>query len=152
LASLTAVEQQAVIETVEEGNVLLREAITTGPEMLQPLEAIWQGLALKVARTFALKIHEQYAKPVQVQFEFLKPPSIEQGSNQSEVTVTSREKWSYGGPTRTDNEEIFDFTYILQEVDGRWRITRYTYRNISATATPTLIPSPVVTPTATVLQ
>lgn len=150
LATLTAAERQAVVETVEEGNVLLREAITAGPEMLRQMETIWQGLALKVARTFAIKIHEQYAKPIQVQFEFLKPPTIEQGSNQSEVTITSREKWSYGGPTRTDNEEIFDFIYILEKVDGRWLITRYTYRNVSVTSTPSPIPSPVVIPTATV--
>ncbi len=132
---------------------MLREAITeASPEMLRQMETVWQGLALQVARAFAIKIHEQYAKPVQVQFEFLKPPTIEMDSSRSEVTVTSREKWSYGGPTRTDNEEIFDFIYILEEIDGRWLITRYTYRNVTATSTPTPTPSPVTTPTATAVE
>ena len=149
-ATLTIAERQAIVKTVEEGNVLLREAITDpSPDILQQMETIWQGLALQVAKTFAIKINEQYAKPVQVQFEYLNPPAIDQDSSWAEVTVKSREKWSYGGPTRTDKEEIFDFIYTLEPADGRWLITRYTYRNVSVTSTPTPIPSPVVSPTAT---
>lgn len=146
-ATLTVAERKAVAETVEEGNILLREAITdASPEKLQQMETIWRGLALQVARNFAVKIHEQYAKPVQVQFEYLEPPTVDLASARSEVTVTSRERWSYGGPTQTDKEEVFDFIYSLAEEDGRWLIIRYTYRNVSATSTPMPTPSPAATP------
>ncbi len=146
-ATLTVAERKAVAGTVEEGNILLREAITdASPEKLQQMETIWRGLALQVARNFAVKIHEQYAKPVQVQFEYLEPPTVDQASARAEVTVTSRERWSYGGPTQTDKEEVFDFIYTLAQEDGRWLIIRYTYRNVSATSTPIPTPSPAATP------
>ena len=149
-ATLTLAERRAVVEVVEEGNILLREAITDGSEeKLQQMEAIWQGLALRVARNFAIETHAKYAKPVQVQYEYIKSPTVDPESSQAEVVVTSREKWTYGGPTQTDKEEIFDFIYTLTEKDGRWLISRYTYRNLPSSTTtpaPTLSPTPTPSP------
>jgi hypothetical protein len=145
-ATLSFVERQAVVEAVEEGNVLLQEAIVQGDEdNFQKMEIVWQDLAFRVAKNFAAKIHEQYAKPVEVQFEYVQTPTIAPQSSRNEVVVTSREKWAYGGPTKIDKEEIFDFIYTLTEKDGGWIITRYTYRNVSSptsTSTPTSTATP----------
>ena len=147
-ATLSFVERQAVVGAVEEGNVLLQEAIVQGDEEnLQKMEIVWQDLAFQVAKNFAAEIHEQYAKPVEVQFEYVQSPTIDPQSSRNEVIVTSREKWAYGGPTKIDKEEIFDFIYTLTEIDGDWIITRYTYRNVSSPIS-TSTPTSTVTPDA----
>ena len=147
-ATLSFVERQAVVGAVEEGNVLLQEAIVQGDEEnLQKMEIVWQDLAFQVAKNFAAEIHEQYAKPVEVQFEYVQSPTIDPQSSRNEVIVTSREKWAYGGPTKIDKEEIFDFIYTLAEIDGDWIITRYTYRNVSSPIS-TFTPTSTVTPDA----
>ncbi len=136
--TLTFSERQAVITTVEEANSLLREAMTlANEENLERMETVWQGLALRVARNFATELYDKYAKPIQVRFEYLKPPTIDPASKEDEVIVTSREQWTYGGPTKFDREEAFEFIYTLEKVEGQWVITRYTYRNL-----PTPTPGP----------
>lgn len=116
---------------VEEGNVLLREAIREATdENLEAMETVWRGLGLQVAQKFATSIYDQYSKPVEVQFEYIRPPALEPPGEADEVVVTSREKWRYGGPTKIDHEEVFEFIYTLVREDGRWVISRYTYRNV----------------------
>lgn len=132
---------------------MLQAAIAeANEENLQNLATIWRGLAFQVARNFATQMSEQYAKPMVVKFEYVKPPSVNRQSTPSEVTVTSREKWAYGGPTEIDREELFDFIYTLTREDEGWIISRYTYRNIppaDLTPTPAPSPTPKVTPTVT---
>jgi hypothetical protein len=138
---------------VKAGNILLQQAIAeASEENLQSLSTIWRGLAFQVAQNFATQMSKQYAKPMVVEFEYLEPPTVDRRSTQSEVTVTSREKWAYGGPTKIDREELFDFIYTLTKEDGSWIISRYTYRNIPAsdlTPTPTPTSTPNLTPTLT---
>ncbi len=139
-ATLTSADRQAAITVVEEGNVLLREAIAqASEENLQKMETVWRGLALQVAKNFATTLYKQYAKPLEVKFEYINPPVVDPQSTSNEVVVTSREKWNYGGPTKIDHEEAFEFIYTLSQEDGQWVITRYTYRNLTtSTSTPTL--------------
>lgn len=145
VATLTVLERQAVIKAVEEGNLLLREAITLANEQnLKQMEQVWRSLALKVAQNFATRIYQSYAKPIRVQFEYLKLPAVDGNAAGEGIIVTSREKWTYGGPTKTAREEAFEFIYTLNREDGRWVITRYTYRNLpvpTATASPTGTPA-----------
>jgi hypothetical protein len=146
-ATLSLAERESVVEVVKEGNILLQEAISQAEdENLQSLETIWRNLAFQVAQRFATEIYEQYSKPVVVEFEYLELPTVDRQSTYDEVTVTSRERWAYGGPTKIDREEVFDFIYILTREDDDWIISRYTYRNVSLSAP---APSPTKTPTST---
>jgi len=130
---LSLAEREAVITVVEEGNVLLREAIREATEEnLEAMETVWRGLGLQVAQNFATGVYEQYSKPVEVQFEYIRPPALDPDSGPDEVVLTSREKWRYGGPTKIDHEEVFEFIYTLNREDGQWVISRYTYRNLPA--------------------
>jgi hypothetical protein len=119
------------VAVVEEANDLLRQTIRLADEEnMQKLETVWQGLALQVAKNFATDLYQQYAKPLKVQFEYIRPPVVERQDSTDEIVVTSQEKWLYGGPTRIDHEEAFEFIYTLSQTDGQWVITRYTYRNL----------------------
>jgi hypothetical protein len=138
-ASLPLVDQEAVITVVEEGNVLLREAISlANPDNLQELELVWHDNALTKAQNFATDIYGRYAKPFEVQFEYIISPTLTVTTT-NEVVVVSQEVWTYRGQTGTDRES-FEFTYTLSKTDDRWFITRYGYLNI-----PT--PAPKITPT-----
>lgn len=146
----TTADQQAAITAVREGNLLLREAILlANEENLTRLETIWQGRALTIARSFATEVYERYTQPIEVDFDYVVGPVIQDaGGNAGEVTVISRENWRYRGADETE-DELFEFTYRLGWQDGRWVITSYTYRNL-ATATPTITPGSTpltVTPT-----
>jgi hypothetical protein len=143
--TLTIADRQTAIAVVEEGNILLREATAlANEENIQSLQTVWQGLGLTVATDFATKLYERYAKPFDVEFEYITLPKVEEQSSPDEVIVTSRERWSYVGPTKRD-EEAFEFSYTLNRQDGRWVITRYTYRNLPF-PTPTTIPTRTLTP------
>jgi hypothetical protein len=146
----TADDRQAAIAAVRQGNLLLREAILlASEENLKRLETIWQGRALTVAQNFAAEVYGRYAKPIEVDFDYVVGPAIQDaGSDAGEVIVLSRENWHYRGANETE-DELFEFMYTLVRQDGRWVITSYTYRNL-ATATPTITPgdiSPIATPT-----
>lgn len=138
--SVALADRQAAISVVETGNLLLREAIANAnEENLQELERVWRGLGLQVAKSFATGLYERYSKPLEVEFEFIQRPEIDPESSAEEIVVSSREKWRYGGPTKIDHEEAFEFIYTLNQDDGQWVISRYTYRNLvipSATPTP----------------
>ncbi len=142
-----------MVAAVEEGNVLLREAIVQADEEnLQNLETIWRGRALAAARDFAREHYDRYAQPFSVTYEYIAPPAFRGLNPGNEVAVGSREVWSYGGPTRIDRQEAFEFTYTLSPVEAdRWVITSYTYRNLplpTPTRTPTPAPAAEETPPA----
>ncbi|MBN1220881.1 MAG: hypothetical protein JXM69_18305 [Anaerolineae bacterium] len=141
-APLTLEDQQAVLATVKEGNLLLREAISLANQTnLENLEEVWQDKAFEKAHDFVTGIYGRYAKPFDVQFEYIIPPIVSKESNLKQAVVVSQESWVYQGRTGVD-AEAFEFTYVLQKEAGRWRITRYTYLNL-----PT--PAPTVTSTPT---
>lgn len=132
-STLTYQERQHVEDVVKEANRLLQAAITeANDETLANLETVWQGLALNVAQAFAANIYEKYAKPVQVQFSYVRQPAVDAQSTYEEALVTSREKWTYGRTTNAE-EETFEFVYTLTRADGAWVISRYTYRNLPET-------------------
>lgn len=138
-ATLTFTEREAIIAAVEEGNILLRESISlANRENLEKLESVWQGLALDKAQNFAARIYERYAKPLDVQFEYIVTPTVTDQSVRNQATVVSHESWTYGTSVNAERE-AFEFTYILDKEEGRWVITQYSYRNL-----PT--PAPATTP------
>jgi hypothetical protein len=124
---------------------LLHDAIVEATaENLDKLKTVWQGQALSTARAFARQLYGQYAKPLQVQFEYLAPLAIEGQLPGHRIVVTSQERWSYGGPTKTDYQEAFKFVYTLSQKEGKWLITEYTFFNLplpKATLRPTIIPT-----------
>jgi hypothetical protein len=136
---LTPADRETIVTTVEEGNLLLREAISLANEQnLQKLETIWQGQALTKSQNFAADIYRRYAKPFEVKFEYLTRPAISQ-SEAGQLTVVSRETWTYQGQKGVESES-FEFVYRLAQTNERWVIIQYSYRNL---------PAPTVTPTAT---
>jgi hypothetical protein len=138
-ATLTVADRQAVVATIEEANLLLQNAISLANEdNIKKLEAIWQGRALTRVADFATELYGRYAKPFTVSFDFMIPPRISAQSPAGDVVITSREKWSYRGPSKVD-EESFEFTYTLRSVNEGWVITKYSYRNLPL-PTPTTIP------------
>jgi hypothetical protein len=108
-------------------------------ENLANLESVWRDRALEKAQSFAADVYERYAKPFDVEFEYLSAPTITR-SAADEVTVVSTEIWSYSGRSET-NQETFEFTYVLSRLDGEWVITYYIFLNMpapAATSTPRL--------------
>lgn len=137
--TLTIVDRQQAIITVEEGNVLLREAITlANDENLQRLGIMWRGKALEVAQDFATELYERYAQPLNVQFEYITRPTLSEPDAAGDIEVISRERWFYGGPTQT-NQEAFEFIYTLSRQNDTWVITDYRFLNLPL-PTPTTIP------------
>ena len=144
LPTLTTTELQAAVAAVEAGNSLLHEAMSlANEENMQNLETVWQGRALIAARDFATRIYDQYAKPLKIQFEYLTLPTLSRRNSLNQIVITSQERWTYGGPTKSDYQEAFRFVYILSRRGERWMITDYSYFNLPL-ATPT--PGPTPTP------
>ena len=138
--TLTTAERNEVIAAVREGNKLLQEAVTlANQDNLENLEGVWQGKALTVVEDFAADMYDRYTQPFTVDFEYISPPVVGDPVGQGLVGVTSREKWSYGGPTET-HEEAFEFIYTLKKQDNEWIITWYSYRNLPILAS-TRIPA-----------
>jgi hypothetical protein len=138
-APLTIAEQQAAIAVVEEGNLLLREAISlANQENIQKLESVWRGRAFAKAQNFAIEIYERYKKPFDVQFEYVISPTVSSQSALGQIIAVSQETWIYEGPTKVERE-AFEFTYTLNKEDGRWVITQYSYLNLP-------MPVPTATP------
>ena len=138
--------RQAAIAAVEAGNDLLHDAIVEATEdNLQKMETVWQGKALATARAFATDIYDRYAKPLNVKFEYLNRPAIESQLPGNRLVVTSSERWTYGGPTKTDYQEAFRFIYTITRRNGQWVITEYNFLNL-----PGSTPSPTRTPTRAV--
>ena len=136
-----------MIAAVEAGNDLLHDAIIEATEEnLQKMEIVWQGKALTTARAFATNIYDRYAKPLNVEFEYLSPPTIDSQLPGNRLVVTSSERWTYGGPTKTDYQEAFKFIYTLTRRNGQWVITEYSFLNLPL-PTPTLSRTPTITPT-----
>ncbi len=138
--TLTIVERNQVIAAVQEGNKLLRDAVAlANQDNLNNLEGVWQGKALAVVEEFATDLYDRYTQPFTVDFEYISPPVVGNPVGQGQVGVTSREKWSYGGPSDV-HEEAFEFIYTLKKQDDEWIIIWYSYRNLpvpSSTPTPT---------------
>jgi len=131
-------EQRSAIETVKEGNILLRRAISlASEENMKSLGTVWRGNALRRAQAFAAELNKKYAKPFDVRFEYVTLPTLNDESGINEIVVVSQETWNYGELTKV-NQETFEFTYTLSQEDGHWVITEYSYRRL---------PTPV--PTAT---
>lgn len=134
--------RQAAIAAVEAGNDLLHNAIIEATEdNLQKMETVWQGQALPTARAFAADIYDRYAKPLRVDFEYLNPPAITGQLPSNRLVVTSSERWFYGGPTKTDYQEAFQFIYTLTRRSGQWVITEYSFLNLPPSR-PTRTPTP----------
>jgi hypothetical protein len=134
---------------VEAGNELLHDAIIeANRENLQRMAIVWQGNALTTARAFATDIYERYAKPLQVEFAYLTPPAIDSQLPGNRLVVTSSERWTYGGPTKTDYQEAFKFVYTLTPRNGQWVITEYGFLNLPL-PTPTVSRTPTLTPSRT---
>lgn len=130
LPRLSIADQRRVIATMAEGNDLLREAIMRADEEnIQNLRQVWQGRAFTKAETFAVEHYDRYAKPLQVQFEYIHSPQVSEQSTANQVVVFSQEKWRYGSP-EAGYSESFEFIYTLSRQDGSWAITSYTYRNL----------------------
>jgi hypothetical protein len=148
--TLSLADTQAVLDVVEDGNALLREAISlANEENITNLEQVWQGRALEKAEEFATDVYDRYAKPFDVEFKYLQVPAIGR-STPDEVTVVSQEIWTYGGATDI-NQEAFEFTYVVSRQDDVWVITYYSYLNVPApgtAATSTLTPTPPPTLTS----
>jgi len=140
--SLISIDEESVTAIIKEANLLLQDAITLpSEENMAKLGELWQDRALTKVKNFATNQYEKYRKPFSTQFEFIISPTITEESS-DQIIVTSRERWSYGGTSKT-NEESFDFIYTLTWEDNRWIITQYSYRNLPS-------PTPVnVTPTGT---
>jgi hypothetical protein len=138
--TLTIVERNEVITAVQEGNKLLRDAVAlANQDNLDNLEGVWQGKALTVVEGFATNLYDRYTHPFTVDFEYISPPVVGNPVGPGQVGVTSREKWSYGGPSQV-HQEAFEFIYTLKKQNDEWIITWYSYRNLpvpASTATPT---------------
>jgi len=142
---LSLADRQAVIATVEEGNLLLRAAVSlANQENIRKLEEIWQGRALEKAQAFATELYGRYAKPFDVQFEYIVAPTLSPESSLEQAVVISQEAWAYQGRTGVDSES-FEFTYTLSNEAGRWVIIMYSYLNLP---TPTPVPTATATQTA----
>lgn len=142
--TVPATVRQAAIAAVEAGNDLLHDAIIEATEdNLQKMDTVWQDKALPTARAFATDIYDRYAKPLRVDFEYLKRPAITEQLSGNRLVVTSSERWSYGGPTKTDYQEAFQFIYTLTRRSGQWVITEYSFLNLPLLkATPTRTATP----------
>jgi hypothetical protein len=145
---ISPADSQAVLRTVEDGNALLREAISlANEENLAGLESVWQGRALEKAEAFAIDLYDRYAKPFDVEFKFLSVPTIKR-STPEEITVVSQEIWNYGGQT-VIIQEAFEFTYVLSRGDDGWVITYYSYLNVPIPETMAVTSTPPPAPTLT---
>ena len=144
---ITSVDEESIIATITEANLLLQDAITLPTEeSLANLGSIWQDRALTKVEKFATEQYERYRKPFSAEFEFIVSPTISEESDDG-IIVTSRERWSYGAANT--NEESFEFIYTLTREDDRWVITRYSYRNILSPTPTDILSSDTVTVTPT---
>jgi hypothetical protein len=130
LPPLTVEERSDVIGTMKEGNGLLREAILlANEENIEKLKRLWRGRAFDKAEEFATEHYNNFAQPLEVQFEYITTPKISDQSTANQVLVISQETWFYTGPTTTQKESL-EFIYTLSREDDNWVITSYTYRNL----------------------
>jgi hypothetical protein len=137
-APFSLADQQDVIATVKESNLLLREAISlANQENVEKLEKVWQGRALDKAQNFVSDLYGRYVKPFEVEFEYITLPIVSSQSTLNQAIVVSQEAWIYQGRSGT-HREVFEFTYTLNKENGRWVIAQYSYRNLF---TPTLVPT-----------
>ena len=111
--------------------------------MATKLETLWADNALRKVEAFALETNERYtSRPFTVQLDYIRSPAVQSQVSIRQVLVSTRERWTYSGPT-TSNEESFDFIYTLSQRGDNWIITNFTFRNLETpTPTPgvTLIP------------
>lgn len=122
-------DQQAALNTVREANSLLRLAITrASPENLANLQRLWQGQALTDTKSYAIEVNSRYKEPFDVELDYATPLTVSEQSVPRQIVVFSNEKWTYGGPSRQDQEN-FEFIYTVTPKDDGWVISRYTYRN-----------------------
>jgi hypothetical protein len=138
--SVSRAEQRAAIETVEEANRLLQQAIAqASDENLAELEQLWQGQSLPAIREFAAEVNSRYAEPFEVELEYIGPLEVSENSIPTQIVVIAKEQWRYGGPSDMEQEN-FEFIYTVVPQDDAWVVSRYTYRNLP-TPTATDLPS-----------
>ncbi len=142
--TLSVSRRQAALAAIDQANVLLQNAITlANEENLENLSIVWQDRALVGMRIFAARLSERYTQPFNVQFEYIAPPAIIAQNSPDQVVIASREKWSYGWLSNVD-QDVFEYTYTLDQENGVWFITKYSFRNLSlSTPTATLVAKPV---------
>lgn len=137
--TLIASERRAVLAALRNGNEALRSTIESATdENLAELETFWAGRALNEVRAFAIDTNQRYTSPFTVDLEYLQQPFVSSRISTRQVFVTTREQWTYGGPT-TAIQERFEFIYTLSRRADNWIITNFSFRNLEA-PTPTVIP------------
>ncbi len=142
VATLAPAQATQAIAVVEKANDLLRAAVIK-PSIgnMAALETAWRGDALKDAQAFAQELSRRYARPLEVTYVYLTPPSAREGILPDTAVVTSAETWTYAG-ARSTRSESFEFTYTLSPQDAGWIIIAYSYRNVPGGAA---MPSPTPT-------
>jgi hypothetical protein len=143
IATLAPGQAAQAIAVVEKANDLLRAAVVE-PSLgnLAALETAWRGDALRDAQSFAQDLSRRYARPLEVTFVYLSPPSAREGILPDTAVVTSAETWTYAGP-RSSRSESFEFTYTMApQDDSSWIIIAYSYHNVPGV----VLPSPTSTP------
>ncbi len=146
-ATLASAQATQTIAVVEKANDLLRAAVVE-PSLgnMAALETAWRGDALKDAQAFAEDLSRRYARPLEVTYVYLAPPSAREGILPDTAVVTSVETWTYAG-ARSTRSESFEFTYTLSpQDDSSWIIIAYSYRNVpGGVAAPAPTPTPETT-------
>ncbi len=145
VATLASAQATQAIAVVEKANDLLRAAVVQ-PSIgnMAALETAWRGDALKDAQAFAQELSRRYARPLEVTYVYLTPPSAREGILPNTAVVTSAETWTYAG-ARSTRSESFEFTYTMEpQDDSSWIIIAYSYHNVpGAEAAPTPTPEPI---------
>ncbi|MFQ5613925.1 MAG: hypothetical protein ACE5H9_17525 [Anaerolineae bacterium] len=139
--SLSAGDKAAALAAVDRANVLLAAAIASPSDgNLNNLASAWSGESLEQVQSFAQDVYDRYLQPLNVEFQYLDPPRIQEEADARTLVVVAREVWTYSGPNNSERE-AFAFTYTLRRADAGWVVTDYRYLNITLPI-PTLTPVP----------
>ncbi len=125
-----------VIAGVDAANELLSVAVIE-PSIgnLAALETAWQGKALAKVQAFALDLNQRFVSPLEVDFIYLRTPTVFAGASPDTAVVNSVEAWNYIGSRVTYNER-FEFTYNLSRQAEGWVITDYVFGYAPGTLPP----------------
>jgi hypothetical protein len=135
--TLTDTNELAAISAIKEADLLLQATIRlANKEDINNLSRVWEDKALIIIEDFETELFDQAARPFSLEFEYLLPPTASIRNFSDQATVTSHEKWSYRGPTRT-HQEAFEFIYTLRRQGETWVATSFTYQSLPL-PTPTM--------------
>jgi hypothetical protein len=125
-----------VIAGVEAANELLSVAVIE-PSIgnLAALGTAWQGKALAKVQAFALDLNQRFVGALEVEFIYLRTPTVFVGASPDTAVVNSVEAWNYIG-SRTTYNERFEFTYNLSRRAEGWVITDYVFGYAPGTLPP----------------